>query len=248
MKLYYTLLLALSVFLFSSCNQDEGPGGSSSLRGYVYEVRHQPDNSLFPLDTVPAVDERVSIIYGNNQNAYVGDDVRTNGNGYYCFDYLRKGDYIVYAISTYDDGSKESVFTKVKVNSDINRADTLYIHTGKANGTNMIRGAVTVRYYNKGRLVSVDGETEFPAIGSRVYLKYAGQDVLLDDVRTDNNGVFVFQRLAAGTYEAYTETEKVGDSYKNVLFPSESQFIEIPAGESHSVIDLPTGFTIDINT
>ena len=247
MKSYCCTFLFFSLFLLISCNKDEGAGGSSSLGGYVYEIRHDSDNSFFPTDTIPAVDERVSVIYGNNATNEAGDDMRTNGSGYYCFDYLRKGNYVVYAISTYDDDSREAVEVSVNVGSGFNKADTIFIHTGKANGTAMIRGKVLVRYYNKGSLVTDNRQYEFPAIGYRVYLKHAGQDIVKDDVRTNDEGVFVFQRLQAGTYEIYTETEKVGDSYKNVIFPTEPQIIEIPS-TPYLIHDLESVFVININT
>lgn len=245
MKTYQILFVLLSLALFSSCNKDEGPGGSSSLEGYIYEIRHSNGNSLFPTDTVPAVKQDVYIIYGDDEDKYFGDDIETNDNGYYKFDYLRKGDYTVFAYSSYDDGSKEAVYQKAKVSGGTNKADTIFIHTGKANGTAMIRGSVYVQYYDNDRMVIIGDQTLFPAIEQRVFLKYEGQDIITDDVRTDNHGVFVFERLQPGRYEIYTVTEKPGDNYKNVLFPSESQFIEVV--NPQEVYDLEEEFIIHIN-
>ncbi|MDL2222502.1 hypothetical protein LJB98_00205 [Bacteroidales bacterium OttesenSCG-928-M11] len=242
MKTYQILFVLLSLALFS-CNDGEGPGGSSSLEGYVYEVRHPSGNSLFPADTFPAVKHDVYIVYGDDD--YFGDDIETNDNGFYKFDYLRKGNYTVYAYTTYDDGTRESVSQKVKVSGNTNKADTIFIHTGKANGTSMIRGSVAVNYYDNDRLVTISGQNLFPAIGQRVYLKHKDQDIVTDDVRTDNHGVFVFERLRPGVYEIYTETEKQGDNYKNILFPSESQFIEVV--EDQKIYDLGEVFYISIN-
>lgn len=250
MKYSFRLLFSFSFIIllllgFSSCNKDEGTGGSSSVEGYVYAIRHHEDNSLFPIDTIPAAKEDVFIVFGDD--GYFGDDIETDADGYYRFDYLRKGNYSVYAYTTYDDGTKEAVYSDVKVNGKTATASPIYIHTGKANGTSMIRGSVFARYYDKGRVVKIDGQELFPAIGHRVYIKYVGQDIVLDDVRTDNKGVFVFQRLKAGKYEIYTDTEKPGDDYKNVILPSESQIIEI-SSKPHVIHDLPEVFEIDINT
>lgn len=240
----YALLPLLGLFLLVSCNKDEGEGGSSSLGGYVYQIRHFNDNSLFPTDTIPAAKEDVFIVYGDNE--YFGDDIETNDAGYYKFEYLRKGNYTVFAYSSFDDDTREAEYQQVKVGGGYNRADTIYIHTGKASGTAMIRGKVMARYYDNGRLVTIDGKYEFPAIGYRVYLKYAGQDIVADDVRTNDEGIFVFQRLQAGTYEIYTETEMVGDGYKNVLFPTEKQTIVIPS-TPYIIHDLEKEFVINLN-
>jgi Membrane carboxypeptidase (penicillin-binding protein) len=241
-QLVYSFLL---LFLVSSCNKGEGIGGTSSVEGYVYSIRHHEDDSRFPIDTVPASKEDVFIIFGDDD--YFGDDIETDESGFYKFDYLRKGNYTVFAYSSFDDGSQKAVYSSVKVSGKVNKADTLFIHTGKANGTGMVRGMVYVRYYNKDRLVKIDGEELFPAIGHRVYIKLEGQDIIADDVRTDNNGVFVFQRLKPGRYEIFTDTEKPGDDYKNVLFPSKPQFIEVKA-EPQIIYDLPETFEIVINT
>lgn len=245
MRIQNIFLFLLSIFVLTSCNKDEGPGGSSSVEGYVYSIRHHEDDSRFPIDTVPAVKEDVFIVYGDD--SFYGDDVETDEAGYYKFDYLRKGDYTIFAYTSYDDDTKEAVYSNVNVSGKLSKADTIFIHTGKANGTAMIRGQIYVRYYDNGRLIEIDGQELFPAIGHRVYIKYAGQDIVYDDIRTDNTGTFVFQRLQAGTYEIYTDTEKRGDDYKNVILPSKSQFIEV-SSESDVIYDLPEVFEIIINT
>lgn len=233
MKIYFYLLLILSVlYLFVSCNKDEGLGGSSSIEGYVYNVVHKDDNFSFARDTIPAVKEDVYLIFGDE--AYFGDDVETDKDGRYHFDYLRKGNYTVYAYSSYADASKKAEIKSVKIGSGLNMVEDIYIHTGKANGTAMIKGAVQVSYYDKGRKVD-----EGPGVGTRVYIKYQGEDTHFDDVRAGDAGIFIFQKLLPGIYEVYTttedpDTEKVTSIIQTIEITETEKIYEI--SETYNVI------------
>jgi hypothetical protein len=213
----FVLLLSFTGFI-TACNQDEGLGGTSSIEGYVYNVVHQDDNYSFRTDTFPAVGKKVYISFGNE--ASVGDDIDAGQNGYYRFDYLREGNYKVYALSETKFGEKIPVVQTVKVSSGASRAPAIYIHSGDAYNTAMIQGKVYVTYYNKDDLVVINGKSEFPAADMRVYIKNSGEPTAFDDVRTGDNGVFVFKELQTDRqYEVFVHTEVRGDEYKNILFP-----------------------------
>ena len=246
MRIHFYCLGVIALFFLSSCNTDEGLGGSSSLEGYVYEVRHNDDSFSFQTDTFPALDKDVFIEFGDDLS--VGERIRSGREGYYRFDYLRKGDYTVYALSEFADGRKEAVIKKVKVGSDLNRAGDIFVHTGKAAGTAMIRGEVWVRYYNKGRLVvDSDGNSLFPAVETRVFIKNKGEETSFDDVRVGDTGIFIFQKVQPGNaYEIYVSTEiQIGDVYKNILTPVYSDIIEVK--EPYKTYNLDEKFIIDIN-
>lgn len=197
MKIFsYFLLLFSFVLIHSSCNKDEGFGGSSTLEGYVYNIRHSDDNFSFQIDTFPALDQRVYIQYKEGI-----DDVRTDFEGKYRFNYLRSGNYLVYAHSELANGSSEAVIKDVKVSGSTTKADTIFIHTGKAYGTSMIKGSVYATYWHNGKY-----QGQGPALGERVYIKYAGEDAYFDDIRISNNGVFIFQKLTPGIYEIHVIT------------------------------------------
>lgn len=70
--------LTFGLLFLSSCNRDEGFGGSSMLEGYVYNIVHYDDNLSFRKDTIPAVREDVFLIFGNNSTDYFGEDVETD--------------------------------------------------------------------------------------------------------------------------------------------------------------------------
>lgn len=241
MKIYcYFLLFFLALWLFSACNKDEGLGGSSTIEGYVYEIRHLEDHSAFPVDIVPSVKQNVYINYGSDINNAFDDKAEdTNDYGYYRFSFLREGDYVVTAFSSYPN-EKKAFSKNVKVSGRHNKADTIFIHTWyKAKGSAMIRGEVKKQYY-KGTYKQYEG----PAVDHRVTLKFFGQDVKLAEERTDNNGVFVFKELPAGKYEIYTTTERIND--KNIVVATESQYIEIV--DEPELNDLPEKFVVVENT
>jgi hypothetical protein len=213
----YILILFFTGF-FAACNQDEGLGGSSSIEGYVYNVVHQDDNYSFRTDTFPAAGKKVYISFGDDTS--VGEDTDAGQNGYYRFDYLREGNYKVYALSESQFGEKTPVVQSVNVGKGASLAPAVYIHSGDAYNTTMIQGKVYVTYYHKDDLVTIDGKSEFSAVDIRVYIKNSGEPTAFDDVRTGDRGVFIFKELQTDKqYEVFVHTEIQGDEYKNILFP-----------------------------
>ncbi|MDH8701945.1 hypothetical protein M2138_001297 [Dysgonomonadaceae bacterium PH5-43] len=223
MKIYRYLLLLPMLCLLYSCNNDEGFGGSSTLEGYVYKIVHSDDNFAFATDTFPALDERVFLQYPDDL-----EDIRTDSAGKYRVNYLRSGTYSAYAISKYADDSQQAEVVKVKVSGSLTVADTIFIHTGKANGTAMIRGSVYATYWHNGKY-----QGQGPALGERVFIKHAGQDAYFDDIRVSDKGVFIFQKLTPGVYEIHAITTD-----KDTRVPATIvQTIEIT--ETGIIYDLP---------
>ena len=240
---YYALLTFGILLLCASCNKEEGLGGSSAIQGYVYHVVHQHDVYSLAAETIPAVGERVYIVYGDNENGPVATrDVRTNKNGMYHFEYLREGNYVVYALSSYPqelNNLNAAELKHVKVGSGTANAPHIYIHSGRGYGLSMIRGKVMAQYYERGILL---GNPIAPA-GERVYLKRAGESYIYDDVRVSDDGYFVFMRVPPGEYEVYTVTQYVG--FRRPTYPTESQKVNVT--EPHRIYDLPEVFNIILN-
>ncbi|MDR2854161.1 MAG: hypothetical protein LBV31_02515 [Prevotellaceae bacterium] len=206
-SLFSTCFLSGVLFLCSlvSCNTDEGLGGAYSLEGYVYNIVHYDDNYSFATDTFPAAKKDVYLIFGNNANDYFGDDVETDPKGFYRFEYLRKGTYTVFSYSEYPEGYpgglREAIPAQVKVNGNKSKADTIFIHSGKAYGTAMIKGHVNVAYYHNG-----DYKDSGLGTGMHAYIRYINEDAYFDNVRVAE-GVFVFQKLFPGEYVVAVETQ-----------------------------------------
>ena len=195
------LVLIIMVMLLPACNKGPGEGGTGTVQGYVKLVHHPDDDYTLTPDTMMAAKTDVFIIYGDE--AYFGDDVETNADGMYQFEYLRPGDYTVFAYSTLPSGEKVAVSEAVTLERGaVAKVPTLYIHDGKAYGTSVVKGRVHAAYYHNG---SYRGEGW--ACEHRVYIRRAGEDIPFDDTRVGPDGYFAFQKLQPGVYEIYTVTQ-----------------------------------------
>jgi len=257
-KITFISFLILLVSAFSACNREEGKGGTSIVQGYIYKVVHNDDSYLFddnnndtiPAtggnsgvvvkhiisgDTIPAAKTDVYIVYGNKH--FYGDDVEAAPDGFYQFKYLTKGNYKIFAYSELAGGEKIVVEQTVKAGSGTTTTPDIYIHTGKAYGTSMIRGQLKVRYWFEGGFVDETNPVHahlLPKIlvETRVNIRRVGESSYIDEVRTDEDGFFTFQKLSPGKYvvTAYTADLKVLSNPKlgeKVKVPVKSPVIEI---------------------
>ena len=193
----FALLLALC----GACNDREGEGGTGTVQGYVKLVHHPDDDYNLNVDTMVAAKTDVFIIYGNE--AFYGDDVETDPNGMYRFEYLTPGVYTVFSYSTLATGEKVAVAESVTLErGKVAEVPTIYIHDGKSYGTSVIAGKVWAEYYHN---TSPRGEGW--AYEHRVYLRKLGDIYHQDDVRVGLDGVFAFQKVLPGFYEVFTYTQ-----------------------------------------
>ncbi len=201
MKIKCIGLIFMSLVLLVSCNKNEGEGGTGTVQGYVKLINHPDDNYTLPADTVDAAKTDVFIVYGNSE--FYGDDVETDDKGFYQFKYLTKGDYTVFAYSTLPSGEKVPVKASISIGrGETGNVSTLYIHSGKAYGTSIVKGKVYAEYYHNGTKCG-----EGWAYEHRVYIRNAGDDYHFDDTRVGLDGIFAFQKLQPGDYEIFTFTE-----------------------------------------
>ena len=82
--------------IITACKKEEGDGGMATIKGKVW-VRDWDKNFNLIMYEHPGLDEDVFIVYGD-QNGY-GDKVSTDLNGNFQFNFLRKGNYTIYALS-----------------------------------------------------------------------------------------------------------------------------------------------------
>ncbi len=203
MKRITVLIIGLSLLTLAlfSCNNKEGEGGTGTVQGYVKLIHHPDDNYQLEADTLDAAKTDVFIVYGNE--AFYGDDVETNPEGFYQFNYLTPGDYTVFAYSTLPTGEKIPVTETVSLErGKVAQVPTLYVHDGKAYGTSVITGKVWAWYFHNN-----EWRGEGWAYEHRVYLRKLGETYHQDDVRVGLDGVFAFQKVLPGTYEVITYTQ-----------------------------------------
>ena len=228
------LVLILMAMLLPACNKGPGEGGTGTVQGFVKLVHHPDDDYTLTPDTLVAAKTDVFIIYGDE--AYFGDDVETNADGMYQFEYLRPGDYTVFAYSTLASGEKVAVSESVALERGaVVKVPTLYIHDGKAYGTSVVKGRVHAAYYHNG---SYRGEGW--ACEHRVYIRRAGEDIPFDDTRVGPDGYFAFQKLQPGMYEVYTVTQDFNEVPDFVF-----QTIEVE--EAGQIYEIPEQYEIIIN-
>lgn len=228
------LALIMMAMLLPACNKGPGEGGTGTVQGFVKLVHHPDDDYTLTPDTMVAAKADVFIIYGDE--AYFGDDTETNADGMYQFEYLRPGDYTVFAYSTLPTGEKVAVSESVTLERGaVAKVPTLYIHDGKAYGTSVVKGRVHAAYYHNG---SYRGEGW--ACEHRVYIRRAGEDIPFDDTRVGPDGFFAFQKLQPGVYEVYTVTQDFNEVPDFVF-----QTIEVV--EAGQVYEIDEQFEVIIN-
>lgn len=207
MKSFSKIILALVLVCFSltGCNNKEGEGGTGTVQGYVRLVHHPDDDYQLIADTLNAAKTDVFIVYGDEE--FYGDDIETNPDGFYQFEYLTPGNYTVFAYSTLATGEKVAVSETVTLErGSVVTVPDIYVHDGKAYGTSIVQGKVWGVYFHN---ATYHGEGW--AYEHRVYLRKLGEAYHQDDVRVGLNGVFAFQKVLPGTYEVITYTQDANE-------------------------------------
>ena len=92
---YITILTVVLIILGTSCTKEEGVGGQASVSGKLQEHLYV---GAIDQGTVGAQGKDVYIIYGIDDGIF-DDKVETGYNGDFEFNYLRKGNYTLYAFS-----------------------------------------------------------------------------------------------------------------------------------------------------
>ena len=227
-------LLALALIM-PSCNKGPGEGGTGTVQGFVKLVHHPDDDYTLTPDTMAATKTDVFIIYGDE--AYFGNDVETGADGMYQFEYLRPGDYTVFAYSTLPSGEKVAVSESVNLQRGaVVNVPTLYIHDGKAYGTSIVKGRVHATYYHNG---SYRGEAW--ACEHRVYIRRVGEDIPFDDTRVGPDGYFAFQKLQLGEYEVFTSSDDISTEIPDFVFQT------ISVKEAGQIYEIEEQFEVIIN-
>ena len=232
--IHLLITLFAAMLLLPSCNKGPGEGGTGTVQGYVKLVHHPDDDYTLTPDTLVAAKTDVFIIYGDE--AYFGDDIETNAEGLYRFEYLRPGDYTVFAYSSLPNGGKVAVSETVTLERGaVAQVPTLYIHDGKAYGTSVVKGRVHASYWHNGVY-----QGEGWAYEHRVYIRRVGEDIPFDDTRVGPDGWFAFQKMQPGAYEVFTVTQDFNE-VPDFLFQT------ITVDEAGQVYELPEQFEIVIN-
>lgn len=226
-KFFHFLIMAV---VFISCEKQEGPGGLSTIQGTLMMRVYNDDMSQI-VNEYPATDENVYITYGDDP--IFGDDVETNYNGYFEFDYLQEGSYTVWYYSDDTASSSPSGEIVTEKTVDLGRKqvkDLGTLYTNKIadwdDGTSTVSGTVMlINYINS----AVPPYNEYdikditPAQETDVYLLYGSHEVYDERFRTHYNGRYQFNNLIKGEYTVFVYSEELqGGIYNrnsdNIIF------------------------------
>ena len=119
--------IALGISLFAivllstiGCNKEAGIGGSSTISGTVMGGVYNPPTDVTTYTAL--ADERIFIIYGEDQTQPYDDSFRSSWNGTFRFDYLKKGTYTIFGYqhceSCGENGPDEVVFATVVIDKN----------------------------------------------------------------------------------------------------------------------------------
>jgi hypothetical protein len=120
------IILYLSICLLilsTACKKEEGKGGKYTITGKVFLRKYNP-TWVAKIDSFYAPNEDVYIIYGDDVT--YGDNQKTNYDGTYEFQFLRKGHYTVFAYSdTVNTITYNKVVKLLEVDLDSDKTVTL---------------------------------------------------------------------------------------------------------------------------
>lgn len=239
------------MLLFASCAKDEGEGGTSTIKGRLFEKMY--DNSYTSLlSESGSPDENVYIIYGGDVAIY-DDDYNTTYNGEYEFKYLQKGTYTIFAYTTDTTGvsvtgfvdenkPKIPVFATVDVNdngSTVTAPDlTILKHNNQ--GSSAIRGKVFKMIYNNAYDYLF---TSYYTPDEDVFIISNNTgETYFDDYKTSWNGEYYFDELPAGSYRIFSySVDTTGVAQYGTVqdtLPKIPSFVNVTVG-NNSVVTAP---------
>jgi hypothetical protein len=123
MKFRLILVSLAALLIFAGCKKEEGEGGKGIITGKVFQKNMNGPNLQ---NEFYSPEVRVYIIYGSEEGVY-HDDMRTDFEGRYKFEWLRPGTYTVYAYSEcrpiYDETCPPSWLHTIKQTATISRKE-----------------------------------------------------------------------------------------------------------------------------
>ena len=196
--LYFGLLL-ITIVCFNACEKPEGKGGKSTIKGRLYAL-----NCYDSVQTVGDDDalnaQRVYLVYGDN--SAFDDNMQTSEDGSFEFNYLRPGNYKIFAYSTDSNGAESAVIKEVVLgkNEEINIDPFVVNKLPDDGGGARITGRVKAKDYNTTftQLLS-----EYYFADEYVYLVYGNNVGYATRIKTDYNGYYRFDNLRQGPYSVY---------------------------------------------
>jgi hypothetical protein len=214
------LIVAASAYLLSSCNQDEGLGGSCTIYGTLRERVYNEDYTILLEERIPK-DEDLFLLFGNKTT--IGDKTKSGINGDFKFNYLWPGNYTLYYYSEDSLNSKAKVAQSVQIELSGKKSfnlDTLYFNSTKSwnKGNATIKGKVMVLNYKKeSKWPNLILKNIYPAQEHEIYLTYGNASFYNERIRTQDDGTFYFNNLIRGNYRIFLYSDDVTEILDKVV-------------------------------
>lgn len=231
-----SVLIVCTGIVLSSCEKDEGMGGTGSISGTIQEqfYNHDFSESLYGS---PAVDEEVFILFGDDSTP--GDRVTTGVSGAFRFDYLYPGSYVIYyqtedSTSAMDEGWRTYEVELARDQEldlgELEKMTALDYDDGSA----VISGVVEIsKWDNDSKWPNLVLEYIDFAHEHEVYLVYGDDEFYSERVRTQYDGYFEFTKLIPGEYMVFLYSEDV-----KKITEHEVKTREVSITELDQVVDL----------
>lgn len=197
-------VLTVIIMVLNGCTKPAGEGGRAKIEGVVYENQYDHKGQL--IRRVEAPNERIYLIYG--ENVVADDDIDSHYNGVYEFNYLRKGDYTLFAYSDCLDCDEETPIVSQKITLEKNNETKVVdIETVKIldpnDGGAIAKGKVWIQQY----LGSTPFEDPFVAQDVEVFITYDTDTIYFDKMDTDAEGNYLFDDLIMGSYSVHAYSQ-----------------------------------------
>lgn len=223
-KYSHIKLIVLLVLLgagITSCNKDEGFGGSSTIKGRLFLYQYNDDFSLV-IDSAPAKEKEVFIVFGNDPD--FGDRIRTNFDGYFEFKFLHEGNYTIYYYSEdpnnlqFEQDVAYKQEAQVGKNGTTDLGDLITYETLDYNDGNavIIGRILQVNYTSNSRPPILYVEDTVKVLEKEVYVTYQNHTFYDDRIRTTHDGTFEFTGLIKGNYMIHVISEDINGSDQDV--------------------------------
>ncbi len=233
-----SVLFVFAGVVMSSCEKNEGMGGTGSISGTIVEQFYNKDFSE-AFHSSPAVDEDVFILFGDDSTP--GDRVITGVTGEFRFDYLYPGSYVIYYQT--DDSVNVSGDEWLTYEVELENGQELDLgELEKMNaldyddGTSVIGGVVEkTKYDNDSKWPNLVWKYTDFAHDHEVFLLYGDDEYYSERIRTSYDGYFEFSNLIPGDYLVFLYSEDVTKVTEHVVLK-----YEVTITEFGQVIDLGT--------
>jgi len=199
-KLSLYIFIAMIMVIFSACKKEEGEGGKATIEGKLYTMLYDPNGKF--LKKEEARKEDLFIIYGDN--TVYDDQMDSDDEGSYKFQYLRKGDYTIFAYSDCNTcpSGIESVEIKVEIKDKKELVEAVDLEVVKNidlnDGSGTVSGIVYMYEYSGPTLIA-----QYPKPDENVYIIYDNDQSYFDKTKSGEGGIFQFSDLIEGSYKIY---------------------------------------------